>query len=158
MSDDRTPRVEQERAYAELLKGSGTYTPTGALALPDLGPDLKLRWVRARIDGTGQWDHANLNRYRQQHWRPLRPVELPPGFVAQRARLEGDDRDVVMQGNMMLMVWSTELAKSREAYYEQRTRDAVNQTRRLHGLADDGGKLPTVDEDRGSGVQYGVKR
>ena len=158
-TDDTEHKFQSREAASRLSEEEPEfiYRPQNAMRMPDLGPHMHLRWVRAR-SAAGAWDDKNLSGYFSERWRTVAPHELPDDFIAQSTPFNGTT--VVMRGDLVLMVTSKIFADAHKKYYSDLAKQSVAESDALQGQlsAGDRGKLPTVSQDRGSKVQYGARR
>ncbi len=84
---------------------------------------MSLRWLRISVKG--QDDISNIGKKQQQGWVFVTPDEVPELAITSFVRKEGRYTGTVCRGDLALAKMPTELAESRQEFYENRSREAV---------------------------------
>lgn len=106
-----------------------TFEEPDALSIPDVvqarfdNEGMALRWIRISLKG--QDDIANVGKKQQAGWVFVTPDEVPEMAVTSFVRDEGRYLGTVCRGDLALAKMPTDLAESRQEFYEQKSRDAV---------------------------------
>ena len=102
---NRTPRDNTSRDKTARL----VYTPPSLLPDPTPIPGYVFRWIATHV--LGQADPTNVSKKTREGWVPVKAVDHP------ELMLMGDKVGNVEVGGLMLCKMPTELAKSRDDYY-----------------------------------------
>ena len=118
----KTPRASQSRVSE---KRPVTWTPPSSLDAPPAPEGFKHRWIRTEVLGFD--DTKNMSAKLRSGWELVRGDEYPGDSYA--TVKEGKYAGVIGVGGLVLARIPEEIAKSREAYFAQQTKDrdeAVN--------------------------------
>ena len=112
----KTSRASQTRAKTEKPK---VWTPPSALDAPPAPDGYRHRWIRA--ESMGNDDSKNISGKTRSGWEFVRADEYPSEDYpsVQTGKYAG----VIGVGGLVLARIPEELAKQREAYYQQVTQD-----------------------------------
>ena len=112
----KTTRASQTRAKTEKPK---VWTPPSSLDAPPAPAGYRHRWIRA--ESMGSDDSKNVTGKLRSGWEFVRADEYPnenyPSITS------GKYAGVIGVGGLVLARIPEELAKQREAYYQQMTQD-----------------------------------
>ena len=112
----KTTRASQTRAKTEKPK---VWTPPSSLDAPPAPDGYRHRWIRA--ESMGSDDSKNVTGKLRSGWEFVRADEYPnenyPSITS------GKYAGVIGVGGLVLARIPEELAKQREAYYQQMTQD-----------------------------------
>ena len=115
-TNKKTSRVSQTRAKEERAK---VWTPPSSLDAPPAPDGYRHRWIRA--ESMGQDDTRNMSGKIRSGWDLVRADEYPDTDYP--TVNEGRYAGVIGVGGLVLARIPEELAKQREAYYNQKTAD-----------------------------------
>ena len=118
----KTSRASQTRDKIESVK---VWTPPNSLDAPPAPTGFRHQWIRAEI--LGQSDAKNVASSLREGWELVRADEYPDSEYPQLK--DGKYAGVIGVGGLVLARIPEEIAKSREAYFAQQTKDrddAVN--------------------------------
>ena len=118
----KTSRASQTRDKIEVKK---VWTPPNSLDAPPAPTGYRHQWIRAEI--LGQSDAKNVASSLREGWELVRADEYPDSDYPQLK--DGKYAGVIGVGGLVLARIPEEIAKSREAYFAQQTKDrddAVN--------------------------------
>ena len=115
-TNKKTSRVSQTRAKEERAK---VWTPPSSLDAPPAPDGYRHRWIRA--ESMGQDDTRNMSGKIRSGWDLVRSDEYPDTDYPTVS--EGRYAGVIGVGGLVLARIPEELAKQREAYYNQMTQD-----------------------------------
>lgn len=112
------PRVNRQQETRGATKRPEGWIPPNAMPMDiDLGPDVKVRWIRKFINGAEE-DKTSFFRRLQRGWTPVRPEEVP-----HLAHLR--DGDVVMSNGCILCKIDAAIARADVQFYEDRATGAL---------------------------------
>jgi hypothetical protein len=109
-----------------------TFEETDALKIPEEvearfdNDGMSLRWLRISVKG--QDDISNIGKKQQQGWVFVTPDEVPELAITSFVRKEGRYTGTVCRGDLALAKMPTELAESRQRFYENRSREVTECT------------------------------
>ena len=112
----KTTRASQTRAKTEKPK---VWTPPSSLDAPPAPDGYRHRWIRA--ESMGSDDSKNVTGKLRSGWEFVRADEYPNENFPSIA--SGKYEGVIGVGGLVLARIPEELAKQREAYYQQVTAD-----------------------------------
>ena len=118
----KTPRASQSR---EQTKRPTTWTPPSNLDAPPAQDGFRHRWIRTEV--LVFEDTKNMSGKLRSGWELVRADEYPDSQYPQLK--DGKYAGVIGVGGLVLARIPEEIAKSREAYFAQQTKDrddAVN--------------------------------
>lgn len=124
----RTSRTDTERETEERFDEE--FTEPNWLSIPDKVADrfkdqgMTLRWVRIMING--QDDYKNVGDRRNDGWTFVEPDEVPELMADSRVVSEGRFEGCVVRGDVALAKASAKRMKSRQEYYENRSRTMMD--------------------------------
>lgn len=84
---------------------------------------MSLRWIRMTIKGND--DIQNISKRQAEGWEIVQSEEVPEMTHSSVVREEGRYSGAVCRGDLALAKMPTDLAESRQEFYEQKSRDAV---------------------------------
>ena len=118
----KTSRASQTRAKAETKK---VWTPPNSLDAPPAPTGYRHQWIRAEV--LGQQDTKNVAASLREGWELVRADQYPDQDYP--SLKEGKYAGVIGVGGLVLARIPEEVAKAREDYFAQQTKDrddAVN--------------------------------
>ena len=142
----KTSRASQTRAKTEKPK---VWTPPSSLDAPPAPDGYRHRWIRA--ESMGQDDAKNMTGKIRSGWELVRADEYPDSDFPTIEN--GKYAGVIGVGGLVLARISEELAKSREAYYQQMTADR-NEALENDVLKEQHPSMP-INQDRQTRVTFG---
>lgn len=112
------PQNRQSRASAAREEGARVerqWTPPSLL--PDVSPrkGWAHRWIRRSVRGTS--DDVYFNKSLREGWEPCKLSDYPELKLYTSPRAEGQDKDLVEVGGLILCQMPEEMAKQRDAHY-----------------------------------------
>tara|TARA_Y100001937_G_C6980248_1_gene267393 strand:- start:222 stop:581 length:360 start_codon:yes stop_codon:yes gene_type:complete len=84
---------------------------------------MSLRWIRMTIKGND--DIQNMSKRQAEGWEIVQSEEVPEMTHSSVVREEGRYSGAVCRGDLALAKMPTDLAESRQEFYEQKSREAV---------------------------------
>ena len=106
----RVNRSEVARGATQRPKG---WMPPNSMCMDiDLGPDIKVRWIRKFYDGSEE-DKTSMFKRMQRGWVVVKPEEVP--HLQYLVNQEGN----IQQAGCILMKIDAEIAQLDVEYYEQ---------------------------------------
>ena len=84
---------------------------------------MSLRWIRMTIKGND--DIQNMSKRQAEGWEIVQSEEVPEMTHSSVVREEGRYSGAVCRGDLALGKMPTDLAESRQEYYENKSREAV---------------------------------
>ena len=145
-TNKKTSRVSQTRAKEERAK---VWTPPSSLDAPPAPDGYRHRWIRA--ESMGQDDTRNMSGKIRSGWDLVRSDEYPDTDYP--TVNEGRYAGVIGVGGLVLARIPEELAKQREAYYNQMTQDR-NDALENDVLKEQHPSMP-INQDRQTRVTFG---
>ena len=145
-TNKKTSRVSQTRAKEERAK---VWTPPSSLDAPPAPDGYRHRWIRA--ESMGQDDTRNMSGKIRSGWDLVRSDEYPDTDYPTVS--EGRYAGVIGVGGLVLARIPEELAKQREAYFNQRTQDR-NDALENDVLKEQHPSMP-INQDRQTRVTFG---
>lgn len=145
-TQERTPRNLQTR---ESSARSMEYTPPSTLPDPTPQPGWSFRWIATSV--LNQAMPQNVSRKTREGWEPVKAIDHPELMLA------GDKNGNVELGGLMLCKMPTELAQSRNKYY-QRQNNAQMESVDNHFMRNSDPRMPLFSEKKSSttrGVGFG---
>ena len=142
----KTSRVSQTRAKEERAK---VWTPPSSLDAPPAPDGYRHRGIRA--ESMGQDDTRNMSGKIRSGWDLVRSDEYPDTDYPTVS--EGRYAGVIGVGGLVLARIPEELAKQREAYYNQMTQDR-NDALENDVLKEQHPSMP-INQDRQTRVTFG---
>ena len=142
----KTSRASQSRAKTAKKT---TWTPPSSLDAPTAPDGFKHRWIRA--ESMGFDDTKNMSGKIRSGWELVRADEYPG--VDYPTLKEGKYAGVIGVGGLLLARIPEEVAKAREAYFRQQTKDkdeAIN-----NDLMKEQHPSMPIDQDRQTRVTFG---
>ena len=112
----KTSRASQTRAKQEKPK---VWTPPSSLDAPPAPDGYRHRWIRA--ESMGFDDSKNMSGKLRSGWELVRADEYPESTFPTLE--EGRYAGVIGVGGLVLAMIPEELARQREAYFNQKTAD-----------------------------------
>ena len=145
-TNKKTSRVSQTRAKEERAK---VWTPPSSLDAPPAPDGYRHRWIRA--ESMGQDDTRNMSGKIRSGWDLVRSDEYPDTDYPTVS--EGRYAGVIGVGGLVLARIPEELARQREAYFNQRTADR-NEALENDVLKEQHPSMP-INQDRQTRVTFG---
>ena len=145
-TNKKTSRVSQTRAKEERAK---VWTPPSSLDAPPAPDGYRHRWIRA--ESMGQDDTRNMSGKIRSGWDLVRSDEYPDTDYPTVS--EGRYAGVIGVGGLVLARIPEELAKQREAYFNQMTQDR-NEALENDVLKEQHPSMP-INQDRQTRVTFG---
>ena len=145
-TQERTPRNLQTR---ESSARSMEYVPPSTLPDPTPQPGWSFRWIATSV--LNQAMPQNVSRKTREGWEPVKAIDHPELMLA------GDKNGNVELGGLMLCKMPTELAHSRNKYY-QRQNNAQMESVDNHFMRNSDPRMPLFSEKKSSttrGVGFG---
>ena len=142
----KTSRVSQTRVKEERPK---VWTPPSSLDAPPAPDGSRHRWIRA--ESMGQDDSRNMSGKIRSGWDLVRSDEYPDEDYPTVA--EGKHAGVIGVGGLLLARIPEELAKQREAYYQQMNADR-NEALENDLMKEQHPSMP-INQDRQTRVTFG---
>ena len=142
----KTSRVSQTRVKEERPK---VWTPPSSLDAPPAPDGYRHRWIRA--ESMGQDDSRNMSGKIRSGWDLVRSDEYPDEDYPTVA--EGKHAGVIGVGGLLLARIPEELAKQREAYYNQMNADRNEALE--HDLMKEQHPSMPINQDRQTRVTFG---
>ena len=142
----KTSRVSQTRVKEERPK---VWTPPSSLDAPPAPDGYRHRWIRA--ESMGQDDSRNMSGKIRSGWELVRSDEYPDEDYPTVA--EGKHAGVIGVGGLLLARIPEELAKQREAYYQQMNADR-NEALENDLMKEQHPSMP-INQDRQTRVTFG---
>ena len=145
-TNKKTSRVSQTRAKEERAK---VWTPPSSLDAPPAPDGYRHRWIRA--ESMGFDDTKNMSGKLRSGWELVRADEYPDSDFPTLD--EGRYAGVIGVGGLVLARIPEELAKQREAYFNQKTADR-NEALDNDVLKEQHPSMP-INQDRQTRVTFG---
>ena len=142
----KTSRVSQTRVKAERPK---VWTPPSSLDAPPAPDGYRHRWIRA--ESMGFDDTKNMSGKLRSGWELVRADEYPESTFPTLE--EGRYAGVIGVGGLVLARIPEELARQREAYFNQKTADR-NEALDNDVLKEQHPSMP-INQDRQTRVTFG---
>ena len=142
----KTSRASQTRAKQEKPK---VWTPPSSLDAPPAPDGYRHRWIRA--ESMGQDDSKNMSGKMRSGWELVRADEYPDSDYP--SLNEGRYAGVIGVGGLLLARIPEELAKQREAYYQQMNADRNEALE--HDLMKEQHPSMPINQDRQTRVTFG---
>ena len=142
----KTSRASQNRSKTERPK---VWTPPSSLDAPPAPTGFRHRWIRA--ESMGFDDAKNIQGKLRTGWTLVRADEYPDSEYP--VVTEGRYAGVIGVGGLVLARIPEEIAKSREEYFSQMTREA-NQSLETDLTKEQHPSMP-IDQERQTRVHFG---
>jgi hypothetical protein len=142
----KTSRVSQTRAKNEKPK---VWTPPSSLDAPPAPDGYRHRWIRAETQGFD--DSKNMSGKIRSGWELVRADEYPGSVYPTHDK--GQYAGVIGVGGLLLARIPEELAKSREAYFNQVNADR-NEALENDVLKEQHPSMP-INQERQARVTFG---
>jgi len=142
----KTSRASQNRSKTERPK---VWTPPSSLDAPPAPKGFRHRWIRAETMGFD--DTKNIQGKLRSGWTLVRADEYPGSEYP--VVTEGKYVGVIGVGGLVLARIPEEIAKSREEYFSQMTREA-NQSLETDLAKEQHPSMP-IDQERQTRVHFG---
>ena len=146
MTDNKTSRASQTRSKTDRPK---VWTPPSSLDAPKAPTGFRHRWIR--VETMGFDDTKNLQGKLRSGWELVRADEYPGSEYP--VINEGKYKGMIGVGGLVLARIPEEIAKSRDEYFRNMTRDANEALE--HDLKREQHKSMPISQDRQSRVQFG---
>ena len=144
--DTKTSRASQTRSKTERPK---VWTPPSSLDAPKAPDGYRHRWIR--VETMGFDDTKNVQGKLRTGWELVRADEYPGSEYP--VITEGKYKGMIGVGGLVLARIPEEIAKSRDEYFRNMTRDANEALE--HDLKREQHKSMPISQDRQSRVQFG---
>ena len=144
--DTKTSRASQTRSKTERPK---VWTPPSSLDAPKAPNGYRHRWIR--VETMGFDDTKNVQGKLRSGWELVRADEYPGSEYP--IITEGKYKGMIGVGGLVLARIPEEIAKSRDEYFRNMTRDANEALE--HDLKREQHKSMPISQDRQSRVQFG---
>ena len=145
-NDKKTSRASQTRSKTERPK---VWTPPSSLDAPKAPDGYRHRWIR--VETMGFDDTKNVQGKLRSGWELIRADEYPGSEYP--IITEGKYKGMIGVGGLVLARIPEEIAKSRDEYFRNMTRDANEALE--HDLKREQHKSMPISQDRQSRVQFG---
>ena len=145
-NDKKTSRASQTRSKTERPK---VWTPPSSLDAPKAPAGYRHRWIR--VETMGFDDTKNVQGKLRSGWELIRADEYPGSEYP--IITEGKYKGMIGVGGLVLARIPEEIAKSRDEYFRNMTRDANEALE--HDLKREQHKSMPISQDRQSRVQFG---
>ena len=146
MENNKTSRASQTRSKTERPK---VWTPPSSLDAPKAPDGYRHRWIR--VETMGFDDTKNVQGKLRTGWELVRADEYPGSEYP--IITEGKYKGMIGVGGLVLARIPEEIAKSRDEYFRNMTRDANEALE--HDLKREQHKSMPISQDRQSRVQFG---
>ena len=145
-TDKKTSRASQTRSKTERPK---VWTPPSSLDAPKAPDGYRHRWIR--VETMGFDDTKNVQGKLRSGWELVRADQYPGSEYP--TITEGKYKGMIGVGGLVLARIPEEIAKSRDEYFRNMTRDANEALE--HDLKREQHKSMPISQDRQSRVQFG---
>ena len=145
-TDKKTSRASQTRSKTERPR---VWTPPSSLDAPKAPDGYRHRWIR--VETMGFDDTKNVQGKLRSGWELIRADEYPGSEYP--TITEGKYKGMIGVGGLVLARIPEEIAKSRDEYFRNMTRDANEALE--HDLKREQHKSMPISQDRQSRVQFG---
>jgi hypothetical protein len=146
MENNKTSRAGQTRSKTERPK---VWTPPSSLDAPKAPTGFRHRWIR--VETMGFDDTKNLQGKLRSGWELVRADEYPGSEYP--VINEGKYKGMIGVGGLVLARIPEEIAKLRDEYYQNMTREANEALQ--HDLDKEQHKSMPISQDRQSRVTFG---
>ena len=144
--DTKTSRASQTRSKTERPK---VWTPPSSLDAPKAPDGYRHRWIR--VETMGFDDTKNVQGKLRTGWELVRADEYAGSDYP--VITDGKYKGMIGVGGLVLARIPEEIAKSRDEYFRNMTRDANEALE--HDLKREQHKSMPISQDRQSRVQFG---
>ena len=152
------PQNRQPRASAtreESVRVERQWTPPALLPEVNQKAGYAYRWIRRAIQGTS--DDVYFNKALREGWEPSKLSDHPEVKLHTSPRADGQDKDQVEVGGLLLCQMPAEMAKQRDAYYTGLSRAQQNaEASRLSNINDP--RMPMLRPSVRQEVEFGKGR
>jgi len=146
MENNKTSRASQTRSKTERPK---VWTPPSSLDAPKAPDGYRHRWIR--VETMGFDDTKNVQGKLRTGWELVRADEYAGSDYP--VITEGKYKGMIGVGGLVLARIPEEIAKSRDEYFRNMTRDANEALE--HDLKKEQHKSMPISQERQSRVQFG---
>ena len=146
MTDTKTSRASQTRSKTERPK---VWTPPSSLDAPKAPAGYRHRWIR--VETMGFDDTKNVQGKLRTGWSLVRADTYPGSDYP--TITEGKYKGMIGVGGLVLARIPEEIAKSRDEYFAQQTREANEALE--YDLGKEQHKSMPIQQDRQSRVTFG---
>ena len=146
MENNKTSRAGQTRSKTERPK---VWTPPSSLDAPKAPTGFRHRWIR--VETMGFDDTKNVQGKIRSGWELVRADEYPGSEYP--VVPEGKYKGMIGVGGLVLARIPEEIAKLRDEYYQNMTREANEALQ--HDLDKEQHKSMPISQDRQSRVTFG---
>ena len=147
--EDKNIKTSHASQTREKAKKPTTWTPPSSLDAPPAPDGFRHRWIRA--ESMGFDDTKNMSGKIRSGWDLVRADEYPDTDYP--SVTEGRYAGVIGVGGLVLARIPEELAKQREAYFDQKTADR-NEALEHDVLKEQHPSMP-INQDRQTRVTFG---
>ena len=147
--EDKKIRTSHASQTRDKVKRPTTWTPPSSLDAPPAPDGFRHRWIRTETMGFD--DTKNMSGKIRSGWELVRADEYPDHDYP--SLNEGRYAGVIGVGGLLLARIPEEVAKSREAYFQQKTADG-NEAISTDLLKEQHPSMP-INEDRQTRVTFG---
>ena len=147
--EDKKIRTSHASQTRDKVKRPTTWTPPSSLDAPPAPEGFRHRWIRA--ESMGFDDTKNMSGKIRSGWELVRADKYPG--TEYPVLKEGKYAGVIGVGGLLLARIPEEVAKAREAYFRQQTKDkdeAIN-----NDLMKEQHPSMPIDQDRQTRVTFG---
>ena len=147
--EDKKIRTSHASQTRDKVKRPTTWTPPSSLDAPPAPDGFRHRWIRTETMGFD--DTKNMSGKIRSGWELVRGDEYPGSEYP--VLKEGKYAGVIGVGGLLLARIPEEVAKAREAYFRQQTKDkdeAIN-----NDLMKEQHPSMPIDQDRQTRVTFG---
>ena len=147
--EDKNIKTSHASQTRDKVKRPTTWTPPSSLDAPPAPDGFRHRWIRAETMGFD--DTKNMSGKIRSGWELVRGDEYPGSEYP--VLKEGKYAGVIGVGGLLLARIPEEVAKAREAYFRQQTKDkdeAIN-----NDLMKEQHPSMPIDQDRQTRVTFG---
>jgi hypothetical protein len=138
MAETRTPRDLSAREKAVRT----VYAPPSILPDPTPVPGYVFRWIATHIAGVA--DPTNVSKKMREGWEPVKAADHP------ELMLTGNEKTGNVEvGGLMLCKMPTELAKSRDEYYQRQAQAQMDSVDN-HFMRNNDPRMPLFSEKKTS--------
>ena len=146
MENNKTSRASQTRSKTERPK---VWTPPSSLDAPKAPDGYRHRWIR--VETMGFDDTKNVQGKLRTGWELVRADEYAGSDYP--VITDGKYKGMIGVGGLVLARIPEEIAKSRDEYFRNMTRDANEALE--HDLKKEQHKSMPISQERQSRVQFG---
>jgi hypothetical protein len=130
MINTMTRNTESRTASTRENKSRRTFEEPNWLDIPETirqrfaNEGMSLRWLRITLKGND--DYQNMGKRTAEGWELVNSEEVPEMMHSSFVRETGRYTGAVCRGDLALAKMPTDLAESRQEFYENKSREAVD--------------------------------